>query len=161
MVVAGYKCPRDSIQNLHLTNGIVFLQVGTFLTSFQEKTWNTWKSQVKITFLTGQFAWCLNKPLISNNDISGSLPALIIWRILIACCFNIATHHGCTFISVTLMPTSWTMSAVNHCNTNAFNTTLTTKNTNVSFRHKSYNFFILKTDFPFSKKLSVKNWLPW
>ena len=42
-----------------------------------------------------------------------SLPALIIWRILVTCCFNIATHHRSTFISIPIMPPS----TMDYCNT--------------------------------------------
>ena len=42
-----------------------------------------------------------------------SLPALIIWGILVTCCFNIATHHRSTFISIPIMPPS----TMDYCNT--------------------------------------------
>ena len=42
-----------------------------------------------------------------------SLPALIIWRILVTCCFNIATHHRSTFISIPIMPPA----TMDYCNT--------------------------------------------
>ena len=42
-----------------------------------------------------------------------SLPALIIWGILVTCCFNIATHHRSTFISIPIMPPA----TMDHCNT--------------------------------------------
>ena len=42
-----------------------------------------------------------------------SLPALIIWGILVTCCFNITTHHRSTFISIPIMPPS----TMDYCNT--------------------------------------------